>query len=220
MGRSDSPPAGGTGGADTIAAALDLYGRRRLVRSASDEGGIGACDLLPANRLIRLLTPCARLFPYHIVAGSGVIGAFRGETPRLALWLQRQNLATCEEHAEFAFAWTRADDDIARQLRLQRAVERALDRFPRFVHGGEAMAGRFRVERVDHRGLWVSAGAAVRGPIKGPSEIADFFAAGLEASLAFQRAAIGWALLATSLPCECGELPALLAGPPVNPDHA
>jgi hypothetical protein len=191
---------------------LDPFSRRRLARSALDEDGVPACHLLPAVRLIRLLAPCARLFPYHIVAGSGVIAAFRGEAPRLALWLHRQNLATREEHAEFVLSWTLADDDIARQLRLQRAVERALAQQPRFVHRGEAMAGRFRVDRVDHRGLWVNAGATVQGPIKGPSEMADFFAAGLEASLAFQRAAIGWALLATSLPCECGGLQELLTG--------
>ncbi len=191
----------------------DPFSRRRLAADAdpgADEPPAPR-DLLAAGWLIRLLAPCARLFAYQIVAGSGVIAAFRDEAPRLARWLRRRRLTTAEEDAAFAAAWARAAPDLDRHLRLQRAVERSLPRAPLLVQRGEAVTGRFLVARVDHRGMWVSAGAMVRGPVRAPDPVLALFEAESEASMAFQRGVIGWTLLAASLPCRAGDLDRLLS---------
>lgn len=235
-------------GVDSIADALERYGKPRLARDAADVGigiqsvleivasfcdevGPDLCDpfsqrrlaadaargdapaprdLLAPGWLIHLLTPCARLFPYQIVAGSGVIAAFREEAPRLARWLRRRGLSAPAQDALFTAAWARAAPDIARQLRLQRALERSLARIPRLLQRGEVVAGRFLVERADQRGMWVTADAGVRGPVRAAAPVLALFEAGTEVSLAFQRAVIGWTLLAASLPCRPGELDRLL----------
>ena len=187
---------------DEVAAdLLDPVSRRRLQRS---EGP--AREILPPQILIRLLGPCARLFPYQIVAGSGVIAAFLAEIPRLAAWLLRRGFVETGAADPFDAAWRRAGADLRRHRQLQQTLERAAAARRPPVGDAEIVVGRFFVDKRDERGLWVTADAGQRGPVHAPRPALDMFAGGQEASMAFERSLCGWSLLAACLPCTPGDI--------------
>lgn len=203
---------------DVIAGFCDAYGprlldaiaRRRVGRRRAAAATAGR-DLLEPLHLARALVPCAALFPYHIVAGAGVLQGFRGEVPRLSRWLAHHRLATPETAAGFRQAWPALRATIERLQRLQDAIENALENgMPPETLSSDVMVGHFRIERAERVGLWVVADGESHGPVRFPhgvpKDVVADYVPGLEVSMACARAVVGWKVLATSLPVATDDL--------------
>ncbi len=186
---------------------LDPLAQRRLERQTH-----GACtaarELLDPLQLLRTLGPCAALFPYQIVAGSGVLDAFRAELPRLARWLVERGVGGSAAPGLFDAQWRAALPALGRHRTLQGEIEQASGSGPLADH--EMVIGRFFVEDVEPLGMWVRADGETRGPVRLPPRARGAFSAGQEVSLAFRRGGIGWMLLAAGLPCVAGGLDAMV----------
>ncbi len=186
---------------------LDPLAQRRLARQVAG-GRTEARELLDPVQLLRILGPCAALFPYQIVAGSGVLDAFRAELPRLARWLVERGVGRQAAPALFEAQWRAALPGLERHRTLQREIEQAFGSGP--LDTNELVIGRFLVEEVEPLGLVVRADGEARGPVRVPPRARGTFTVGQEVSLAFRRGGIGWVLVAAGLPCTAGGLDALL----------
>lgn len=189
---------------------LDPVTRHRCERGAQAAASEPR-DVLGAPLLARALGPCARLLPYQVVAGSGVLAVFRDEVPRLARWLRRKGVFSTADEAAFFETWRAARPDLQQHLELQQAIEADLQRgFA--VYEAELVQGHFEIERITPRGMFVNGGAAARGPVRFPERFAGLFEPGRCVSLVFRRALAGWRLVASALPYPENGLDALCGG--------
>ncbi|MCU0231843.1 MAG: hypothetical protein MUC67_10775 [Acidobacteria bacterium] len=184
---------------------LDPMTRRRLERGRPR----AARDLLDAGGLARLIGPCARVLPYSVLAGHGVLSAFAAEAPRLVRWLAAQGLAAEPDLALFRAHFHRARPALARHERLQAAVELASSPFV-LADTDEVSVGHYLVEEVRGRALAVSANDQRLEPVRCPAGFEGVFCAGQSVSLALLRGAIGFVPLAMNLPATRQEFDVLL----------
>lgn len=193
---------------DVLPGLLDPVTRHRFERcAASDEP---PRDRLEAGLLGRALASCARLLPYHVVAGSGVLEAFHAEAPRLVRWFARRRVIPAADARAFDMGWPEACERLGQQVRLQRAIEAELLN-ALAVFDGNVVEGHFLIERAGPRGIWVNGGSGTRGPVRVPAAYGELLAPGRDVSLAFCRAVSGWLLVGSALPVPEGGLEELRA---------
>lgn len=185
---------------------LDTVNRKRLEKSAGErpfrEG-------LEAGRLMPLLLPCARMYPYMIAASPPVSRVFAREIPQLAAWLKREGLAGEAGLNLFRTGWPEARADIEKLVHLQVAISRAAD-IIHFSRPEFMVVGHYRITEVTRLGLWVDSGDGPVGPVRLPGESLALFSADQEVSLAFFRGGAGWIPLASSLPIHTEQMEKLM----------
>ncbi len=205
---------------DVLPGLLDPVSRHRFERrGAADEA---PRDRLEAALLGRALASCARLLPYHVVAGSGVLESFHAEAPRIVRWLARRGVIPAADARAFDVGWSDACVLLGRHVRLQRQIEAELGN-ALALFDGNVVEGHFLIERSEPRGLWVNGGTKTRGPVRVPDACREILVPGREVSLAFCRVVSGWLLVGSALPVPegglegVGRFDAPASGPPAGP---
>ncbi len=188
---------------DVLPGLLDPVSRHRFERRGAAEDA--PRDRLEAALLGRALASCARLLPYHVVAGSGVLEAFHAEAPRIVRWLARGGVIPAADARAFELDWPDACVLLGRHLRLQREIEAELPN-SLALFDGNVVEGHFLIERSEPRGLWVNGGSKAKGPVRVPEACREVLVPGREVSLAFCRAVSGWLLVGSALPVPAGGL--------------
>lgn len=184
---------------------VDPLTRKRLERGRPR----AARDLLDGGSLARLMGPCARVLPYSVLAGHGVISAFSAEVPRLVRWLSAAGLASERDRELFRAHFRSARPVLARHERLQAAVELASSPF--LLADDDAVSvGHYLVEHVRGRALAVRANELRLEPVRCPAGFEGEFRAGQSVSLALLRGAVGWVPLAMNLPATREQFDVLL----------